>query len=113
MAKSFMGKLTGLAYETERDVIQGTSQINYTEQTKGNYNGVMLSPEVRYLIKKQLGLQLNFNGLNIVSMSMPSTVNTSSSSMYQITYKSPTETNNATGISFAPKNWSLGVFLLL
>ena len=113
MAKSFMGKLTGLVYDTEKDVIQGTSQINYIEQSKGNYKGVMLSPEVRYLIMKQLGLQLNFNGLNIISMSMPSTVNTSSSSMYQITYKSPTDTNNATGISFAPKNWSLGVYLLL
>src|ERR1035437_2165582 len=115
MAKGFMGKLTDLTYESERDVIQETSHTDYSTRTDGNYKGVLLSPELRYLIKKRLGLQLNFNGLNIVSISMgvPSTVSTTGSSMYQTSYPSPPVINKATGISFAPKDWSLGVFLLL
>jgi hypothetical protein len=113
MAKTFIGKLTELTYETEKDVIQGTSRTYFTESTNGNYKGVLLSPELRYLLKEQLGLQLNFNGLNIVSMSMPSNVNANKSSMYQSHVASPTDTNKATGINFAPKNWSLGLFLLL
>jgi len=113
MAKSFMGKLTDHTYQSEKDIIQGTNNIVFTQSMDGNYKGVLLSPELRYLIKKQLGLQLNFNGLNIVSMCMSSKVNTVLSGMFQSTDLSPTATNKATGIDFAPKNWTLGVFLLL
>ena len=115
MAKLFMGKLTELTYGTETDVIQEKSQTFFSTKADGNYSGVLLSPELRYLIKKQFGVQLNFNGLNIVSMAIASAVNTSSSNQhqYQTSYPSPPTMNKATGISFAPKNWSLGVFLLL
>ena len=114
MAKTFYGKLTNLFYQTDKDVVRGTSQTLYfSKPTDGNYKGVLLAPEVRYLIKEKLGLQLNFNGLNIVSMSAPLNMDTSISSMYQSSYTSPTETNKATGINFAPKYWSLGIFLLL
>ncbi|MDP4238872.1 MAG: hypothetical protein Q8904_05300 [Bacteroidota bacterium] len=113
MAKSFVGKLTELAYESDKDVIQDISHNYFAWSSAGNYKGLAFSPEIRYLIKEQVGLQLNFNGLNVVSMSMPANVSTNYTSMYQNSFLSPTETNKTTAINFAPKYWNLGIFLLL
>lgn len=94
------------------NIVKGTTNSSISKSETGKYINIGLSPEIRYSITKNIGLQINFNGYIISSFPKGNTMfDYSRFGGYVV--KKPITYEKSETIDFSPKNWSIGFFVVI
>ena len=112
MLRSSSGKLKENTSIQYKNFVDGKTEPAIIDSETGKYSEIILSPEIRYKLSKNIGFQLNFNGYEI---SYHPKDNTMFDFLYNSNYyvKNPITYEKTQGIDLHPKNWSIGFFVVI